>query len=429
MKTKINFIITILILTFYGCNKPLILEEEQVTEQTKAVANPKIIVVDGYTITLSENELIVKFDSDLTGEQKQTIRDKYFLISPPKRCHCGDEDIELWTIDTTILGIEEAVGSIKKKTDKVEGDRGFVMGLEDFPGFKPRKKTGNQSDVVRPTINSSINIAVIDTGLDFIRKPAYLYDTASLQECYGTPSGWNFVEGNNNVIDDQGHGTAVTTIITAQLAEQGVEYRILPLKVFNNRGEGSYWDVVCAFGYIREIQKNGGRLDIINTSFGGRMQDVKTQSVLAGIMSDISNKSLIIASAGNNGVNTDNNKQDHFLSSYTSTNLLAVGGFALVDQNGGNDPSNIILHEESNYGRVSIDLTAPFAPYGLSANNAYGLSGTSYSTAFVSSVAARIAFFDRPSGPNSLKVAVKESAIEVQNLNNKIAGQRAILRN
>lgn len=429
MKNKL-FFISILLHIFHGCDKSIALEEEQSISQIKAVSNPGITVVDGYTIKPSSNQLIVKFDGNLTDEQRQLIRDEFFLAFPAEKCNCGDTNIELWTIDTDVLRIEDGVASIKRRGGNgVEGDQGFEIKLNPLPGFQSSNPDAPSWPLVQIPTSSTVNIAVIDTGLDFLRNPTYLYGTNGLQECYETTSGWNFVDDTDNIMDDQGHGTAVTSIITSKLNQQNVDYRILPLKVFNEAGYGSYWDVVCAFGYIKKIQQEGGRLDIVNTSFGGLMPGVKEQSVLSGIIADISNKSVVIASAGNNGQNTDNNGNDHFLSSFTSTNLLAVGGFQLIERNAGYEPENIMLHPDSNYGKVSIDVAAPFTDnYVLQANETYLLSGTSYATALVSSVTAKIAASSRPS-PNVLVGSVKQSAFQAPKLKSKIGGQRAILNN
>lgn len=429
MKTKLHLVFLMLLAAYSSCDKPILIEDNQSVTQIKSVANPGIVVVDGYTIKPSSNQIIVKFDSGLSQVQRQNIRNQYFLTSPPKACSCGDSNIELWTIDNTQIEIEEGVKKLNsgQSGSGVEGDRGFEIKVNSFPGYQPSNPVASFKSLIRNSTEGTITIAVIDTGLDFLRYPTYIYEYPNLQNCNGATSGWNFINNSDNIMDDQGHGTAVTSIITTKLNSGNVDFRILPLKVLNDQGYGTYWDVVCAFGYIKEIQDQGGKIDIINTSFGGAMSDVKAQLILTSIISDISNKSVIIASAGNDGVNTDNNANDHFLSSYTSSNLLAVGGYKLNSPNVGINPSNIVLHENSNYGKVSIDITAPYVTdYILNANELYSLNGTSYSTALVTGFAGKLAA-NSQYRTNLLLQQIKRSAISAPNLNSQIGGKRALI--
>lgn len=427
MKTKLHLVFLILAATFISCDKPVLTDDAKAVPLIGRTTRGAITVEDDYIIKPSLNQLIVKFDANKTEEERRKVRDSFFLEAPVEQCKCGDTNIELWTIDTDQLAIEDAVKSIKRSgRGGVEGDLGFEIKLSTFKDYKAKQKWADPTPFVSPPTGSSVNIAIVDTGLDFLTVQTPLYSTAGLQECYKTLSGWNFVENSNNIIDDQGHGSAVTSIITSELVANNIDYRILPLKVFDNKGLGSYWDVVCAFGYIKEIQKNGGRIDIINTSFGGLMSEVADQEVLKGIMEDISSKSLIVASAGNNSMDTDIKGNGHFLSSYTSENLLAVGGYTWDKSVGLN---SIEIHEDSNYGEVSIDVAAPYSDsYVLRANRTYLLEGTSYATAYIAGIAVQKAISNGRPEPYALRQIVQQSAIQAAGLKSKIGGARAILK-
>ena len=426
MKTKFHLALLVLIAAFSSCDKPIIIDDTKAVTLTSVGTHGTIIVGDGYTIKPSKNQIVVKFDPILTEEDKQKIREQFPFENPPQSCHCDNFNIESWTIDTSVISIEDAVKKLNNsQSGKTEGDRGFDIALIQFPNFQSSNPGDLSKFQVKPSEVGTANIAVIDTGLDPLYDP-YLYDTSSLQDCFETTSGWNFFEHSPDITDGHGHGSAVTSIIASRLDANNIDFRILPLKVFDENGIGSYWNVVCAFAYIKEIQNRGGKIHIINASFGGKLAGVKEQSVLTEIIADISNKSVVISSAGNDGLDTDNNGNDHFISSYTSPNLLPVGGFEYAEA-GSSDPSNIVLHDESNYGQVSIDVAAPYTPYIFNPGLDYTLSGTSYATALVTSVAAKIVVRDQPSTTKILIQEVKRSAVVAPKLKSKIGGQRAIL--
>ena len=193
-------------------------------------------------------------------------------------------------------------------------------------------------------------------------------------------------------MDGNGHGTFVSKIIRDYLDAKDINYRILPLKVFDASGKGSYWDVVCAMNFIKDINRTGRNIHIVNTSFGASIPPelMDERSVLKTIIDDLSQQVLVVGSAGNSNKDTDNGVEEHFLTSYTSENILGVGGFSGA-------PGSIVKHPNSNYGPTSIDLAAPFEGYSIvlrerdaSLNKIVNLAGTSYAAAFVTAFAAEI---------------------------------------
>lgn len=113
----------------------------------------------------------------------------------------------------------------------------------------------------RTTGSGSVVIAVLDTGInynheDFVGR----VDTANDKD---------FVNGDNNSMDDNGHGTAVSGVIGAATNNgkgvAGVDWQaqILPIKVLDSEGYGDMDDIVD--GIVHAIS-NGA--DVINMSFG-----------------------------------------------------------------------------------------------------------------------------------------------------------------
>ncbi len=104
-------------------------------------------------------------------------------------------------------------------------------------------------------------VAVVDTG---VRQ--------SLEDLAGTTfmAGYDFVNGDTDPSDDEGHGSHVCGTIAQStdngIGVTGIAYRatIMPVKVLNSRGSGSYTDIADGIAYAAD---HGA--DVINMSLGG----------------------------------------------------------------------------------------------------------------------------------------------------------------
>jgi len=155
-------------------------------------------------------------------------------------------------------------------------------------------------------------VAVIDTGIDVNHPDLADNLWVNKREAKGKKhedddrdgylddiNGWNFVNDNDNVSDDHGHGTAMAGIIAAEgNNRQGIagvmwQASVMPLKALDSTGSGSISDVVEAMDYA---VAHGA--SVINCSFG---TDAFSQSLLDAINRASMSGALVVASAGNNG--------------------------------------------------------------------------------------------------------------------------------
>jgi len=392
--------------------------------------NPKLIP--------SPDQLIVKIDPMMTDERLAELLD-ILNIKDSTACNCGDTNIKLWTIDLNEIDIEGAVGRLKSETESkgdVEGDRGFDIELTRIAGFSPLDQQTSFDELVGPNTGNTVNIAVLDTGLDFTRDlqsgsiDEYLFDANPFSTCYPGTAGWNFINNSFLITDGHGHGTYVTKIMRDIMVDAGVDHRILPLKVFDDAGRGSYWNIVCAMGYVKDINQNGGNISLVNASFGGRdSQDVlQSNTILRGIIEDLENETLVIASAGNASLDTDDPVTGHFISSYPSNNILAVGGY---DDSSG----EILLDNRSNYGAISIDVALEFSNYMVvldtfdpGIKDRVGLEGTSYGTAAMTGLAAEMYIEMGMPNTGNLKDAIFTLAVSRPTLGGTIVNNETIIR-
>ncbi|MFW6143779.1 MAG: S8 family peptidase, partial [Patescibacteria group bacterium] len=135
-------------------------------------------------------------------------------------------------------------------------------------------------------------IAIIDTGVDKNHP----------ELSHLLLSGYNTVEENENTEDDHGHGTHVAGITAAQtnnelgVASSSFSAQILPVKVLNQDGIGTYADVAEGITYAAD---KGSRL--LNLSLGGNSD---SQTLKRAVKYAQEKGSLLIAAAGNNGNDT-----------------------------------------------------------------------------------------------------------------------------
>jgi thermitase len=225
------------------------------------------------------------------------------------------------------------------------------------------------------TGSSAVVIAIVDTGID-LTHPDF--------DCPGKlMAGWNFVAGNNDPDDDNGHGTHVAGIAAAcgnnGIGVAGVAWgaTLMPVKVLDSVGSGYYSDVANGVTYAVD---NGAR--IVNLSLGGMSDDY----TLAGAVQYAHDHGvLVVAAAGNCA-------QDGYQCSNIYNPVIYPAAYATTLAVAATDPddnwawfSEYLPYVDVAAPGVNIYSTIPSTdPEGT-----YGtMSGTSMATPYVSGLAA-----------------------------------------
>ena len=248
---------------------------------------------------------------------------------------------------------------------------------------------GNDVDIDAPEAwartrgNPGTIVAILDTGIDLNNADfvSRLWINAASSGPRNLVYGWNFVSGNGNVQDNNGHGTHVAGIVAATgnngFGVAGVDWnaRIMPLKILGASGSGSLDAAVSAIYFAAD---HGAR--VINASWGTRSpsQALADAIVYAGIRG-----AVFVNAAGNEGANND--LFPTYPAAYRTDNMLVV---AAVDPGGS-------LASYSNYGPTTVDLAAPgtniLSSYPTSLGSRAVLSGTSMAAPYVTGVVSLIA--------------------------------------
>lgn len=401
--------------------------------------------------TVSKSQIVVKYKNpNITEPQKQAIRGLqqelgHFIITQVETCNCDLKDLELWTItpsSSAFIGIEDILKSMKNNEEEgdMAGDHQFFFNVSTVRTPCKSIAEGIHSWLA-PANPNDLKVAIIDTGLDydFLPRPL-LHDSSDDPICNEGISGWDFVNNDNDPMDDHYHGTLVSQVIVKSMDARQVPFQLIPLKAFNDKGRGNYFDVACAIRYILEK----GDIDLVNMSFG--WDEVQYANIMKNMMDEMSETTLFVASAGNNGRDTDSQGDGHFPSSYESDNLLTVAGYSpatgplntVPHHNGTGQLIGIEVDPFSNFGQYSIDLAAPFVhnitmsqcgEEGFIEEVVTRVGGTSYSAPFVVSRAGYYLWQDQTSTPAKLKAETVSSGYVAPGLANKLSQNIAISNN
>lgn len=196
-------------------------------------------------------------------------------------------------------------------------------------------------------------VAVIDTGVDYTHEDlsGNMWKNTKQAKLSGK-HGFDFVNGDDDPMDDYGHGTHCAGIIGAtgnnQKGISGVNQsaKIMALKFLDDEGSGYISDAIAAYSYINKAISIGVPVTAINNSWGGEGDD---SEIFAVAMDAVGVKGAVsVCAAGNESIDIDKN-DDYTPAAVKSDYKVSVA--ATGDKNQ--------LANFSNYGEETIDLAAP----------------------------------------------------------------------
>jgi subtilisin family serine protease len=224
----------------------------------------------------------------------------------------------------------------------------------------------------------NVTIAVIDSGVD-VKHPELVNSVADSFDALGSKEGPHV------------HGTGIAGAIVAhgKLMGSAPEARLLAIRAFGggaNSAESTTYVILKSLDYATE---HGAQ--IINMSFAGPKDPVIERGVAATAARGI----LMVAAAGNGGAKSP------ALYPAANPNVIAVSGTDAQEK----------LFTASNRG-VHISVAAPGADIFLpSPDEKYQItSGTSFSAAYVSGIAALMLERNPALKPNDLRAILEKTA-------------------
>ncbi len=261
--------------------------------------------------------------------------------------------------------------------DKTQGSEEILLGIIDtgidylHPDLENRLyinpgETGidNNGDDKRSNGIDDDNNGFVDDfrGWDFTDRVGFPFDS----------SGGDYLDWDNDPMDEQGHGTFISGIAGAEVnnitgvAGVAPNLKMLNLRAFDPSGFGEEDDVAAAILYAVQMG-----VKVINMSFGDNAFSLVLRDVIRFAYSqDV----VLVGSAGNSG-----SSNPHYPSGYSE--VISVGNSTIDDFVAGN----------SNFGST-LDMVAPGSLILTTArNNNYAIiSGTSAATPHVTAAAGLI---------------------------------------
>ncbi len=351
-------------------------------------------------------EIIIKYSDTATGTEITTLSSQLNTITLRDFTRIGASLEQL-----TDMTVPEAIAQFENNPAVEYIEPNYLYFAEAIPndpdfdklwGMHNTGQTGGtvDADIDAPeawnefTGSGTVLVAVIDTGIDYTHPDLAANAWTNPGEIPGNGidddgngfiddvHGWDFVNNDNDPMDDNGHGTHCSGTIGGvgdnSLGVAGVNWnvKIMGLKFLSSSGGGSSADAVACIEYATMMG-----VDLTSNSWGGGSFSIALEEAIEdAYAADI----LFVAAAGNSGSNNDINP--HYPSSYTTGNIVAVGA---TDHN-----DNIVNTGiwASSYGLTSVDIGAPGLDiYSTVPGGGYDYkSGTSMATPHVSGVLALV---------------------------------------
>lgn len=398
---KIYFTLSLIFLCLFSCtyeNEFEIFDNTNIQTKNQSIPPSTQTSYDNLLktdmqVVFSSRKLIVQYIPNTTEAQKSDMRYKYKVQTFLECSHC-DETIELWDFGSNFTDID-----LENKVTKVKGDRdggvdveSYILRVEkefeinqnaDVVTLNGGSENTNYTSKVKMT-NSGVTIAVIDSGVD-VNYPTFgSSDFLYNEESIDFQSGWNYTYNADNCYDDFElvHGTAVSNIIFSTLNTKAIPFQILPVKITDDFGKTSKFDMVCAFSLVLD------KVDIVQFSLGwyGDASDEEfNDDIIKNLIETHQNDVLVITSAGNRGFDNDGSVI-HFPKAYNLPNIISVAAA---------NETLTSISDFSNYGDTSVDFIASGTNISFinsDLENVY-ISGTSFATPIVSAMAAKV-FYD-----------------------------------
>lgn len=269
----------------------------------------------------------------------------------------------------------------------VPNDPGYAA--LQWPWDNPRFPTAWSST----TGSSSVVVAVVDSGVD-----------ASHEDLAGAVlPGYNFVAGNTDTTDDNGHGTEVAGIIAARgnngvgLAGACWSCKILPVKVLGADGHGTYSNMESG---VRWAADHGAQ--IINLSEGGAVDDPTLRDAIDYA---VGKGAVVVLAAGNSSSSDPTAGTGGYPAYYAPgiSGAISVGGADFTST----------LYSWSNYGSW-VELAASGCFVSTAKDGGYAdVCGTSFAAPQVAGLAGLLLSAAPGTSPGQVEAQLEAHTLPV----------------
>lgn len=218
------------------------------------------------------------------------------------------------------------------------------------------------ADTLEPATDTGTKvIAVVDSGINYKHEDLkdVIWNNPLPPEFLEGVHGYDFINEDDDPMDDNGHGSHCSGIIAAT-ANNGTgisgiatssNIKLMGLKVLDETGTGDSFSIFGAYYYIYLAQSLGINVVAVNNSWGFEVADEEEDIYISIIAATIelvgANGAISVCAAGNESVNNDTTYVAP--ANIDSSYIISVAASNEKDE----------LAAFSNYGKQSVDLAAP----------------------------------------------------------------------
>lgn len=249
--------------------------------------NTKLYTAEGLA---SSSSILVKFKSSASSAAIASIHKQTGASVKRSLSHSGVQQVNL----PSNADVGATLKNYRSRGEVEYAEPNFIVQRFIVPNDTLYAKQWNLAKIGAPQAWDVSQggygpIAVVDTGIK-----------ASHGDLTGEVlAGYNFLNDSTDTNDDHGHGTHVAGIIAGTsnngngIASIGFKGSLLPVKVLDNTGSGTYGDLASGIMYAAD---RGAK--IINLSLGGSSS---SQTLQFAVDYARQRGAIIVAAAGNNG--------------------------------------------------------------------------------------------------------------------------------
>jgi len=247
-------------------------------------------------------------------------------------------------------------------------------------------------------------------------------------------AGWDFYNGDQYPMDDHGHGTHVAGLAAGTFGGVAPKAKVLPVKVLNSQGRGDLATIAAGILYAIDMG-----VDIINLSLGGPgagQANADIQALLGSVISAKENNVLLVAAAGNGGVDglgDCNDANPVYPASFDQENIISV---ASVDRynyltsysNFGSESVHVAAPGGDSYfgGLLSLGVPSCYGPCPDSEQTYANMSGTSMAAPVVAGIAALVKSVNRNLNYKDIKKILMEQGDFEESLRDKVKSSKVV---
>ena len=281
----------------------------------------------------------------------------------------GSSSLNIVLVKSSKYSTKELVRKLNSRKDVIVAEPNYRVKAYDvndaYFGYQwALKNTGQNGGTAGKSVNTASKwdkgitgskekvVAVVDTGVDYSHEDLRdnIWENPYNPRKLKGEHGFDFVNGDDDPMDDNGHGTHCAGIIGATgnnstgISGVNQNVKIMAIKFLDDDGSGYGSDEISAYHYINKALDLGVDVVAINNSWGGGY----SSEIFEKLVDIVGKKGAVsVCAAGNSS--DDNDEYGDFPSNIDSEYVLSV---AAANEKGE-------LATFSNYGAESVDLAAP----------------------------------------------------------------------